>query len=404
MSSALTTNKVKSNISRIIFECWHTGHRIEYVGHLIKYVAKDELLKSSTVFVLGSELKKKLEINRYPIEGVQLYILQEEFDDFKVSRIRVLKKIKHLVSDYRNTSEIILLNYDFFQYSLFFINIPKHVAVKAIWFRPFIHLKTDTLKGKALLFLKKYILRSSIKLNSNLKKIFILNERNGVDSLNQSFFDDSSVPKFFFLPDPIDLSYMAPASQDELRIQFNFGLDEKIFLIIGSIDAKKNIENILAALLRIKDTTNTNIRLIIAGRISANYSRQFDQSIKSFESQKASSVSLTLINEFLSVDKFNFLIKLSDFMVMIYKDFYSSSGILGYSVKYRKIVLTTDKGLANSLTKEYQLGLRCDDSSIDEIAKSFSLALELNRNTIDPKYDKFLDDFSVERFSNILLQ
>jgi glycosyltransferase involved in cell wall biosynthesis len=390
-------NKAKKTI---IFECWGTGHRMAYVGYLLNYVSQNAHLSNQVVFLLGSDLYNKLKANGYDLTNTVIHVLPEEFDSPSIKASQAIGSIVRTIAEFPTISDVILLNYDLFQYSFLLSSPLKAFNVKSIWFRPIVHIPVKNFKSKLKLSAKLVLLKATLYLNSNISKLFILNDHEGAGRLNKKLFGGNR-QVFSFLADPVDEKRLPEETSGSVKQKYLLDSSAKNMLITGSIDAKKNIGNILTAICELPK--DVSVRLIIAGQIRSSYQAEFDQIMTSFHQRQdlQERIKIMTVPRFLTQQEFDEYMLVTDIVLMAYKDFYSSSGILGHAAKYRKPVLGSSVGLINDLIQQYEIGVTADPNDVKSIKHGIEQIL--TKNIVQQNYQRFLSDFTEEKFCKSLL-
>ena len=143
-----------------------------YVGYLLNYVARNASLSDQVVFLIGSDLYKKLKANNFDITNTFIHVLPEEFDSPGIKAPQAVDAIVETVSKFPTISEVILLNYDLFQYSFLLPSPLRAFTIKSIWFRPIVHFPAQSFKSKIKISAKFLLLKTTLSLNSNISKLF----------------------------------------------------------------------------------------------------------------------------------------------------------------------------------------------------------------------------------------
>ena len=206
---------------------------------------------------------------------------------------------------------------------------------------------------------------------------------------------------FSFLADPVDENRLPDEDFYSVKQKHALTGSAKNLLITGSIDAKKNIGNILAAVCELP--ANLSVRLIIAGQVRPSYKADFEAIIQSFRQRNdlQGRVTITTVPKFLTQQEFDEYMLAADIVLMAYKDFYSSSGILGHAAKYKKPVLGSSIGLINDLIRQYEIGVTADPNNVNSIRQGIEQIL--TKNIDEQNYQRFLEDFTEEKFCKSLL-
>jgi glycosyltransferase involved in cell wall biosynthesis len=203
------------------------------------------------------------------------------------------------------------MNFDLFIFSFLKKKYLGKIAVRTIFFRPFVHFPNINLNDKIKNFIKELVLKYVLVRNHNLEKIFILNDNVAVSLLNNIFFTlNKSNYKFHQLPDPVKKSKKVITN----RIK---NIDSVInFLVIGTIDEKKNVIALLEAIQSISNTSKQfKIKLTIAGKVANHFKQELiDKCLicrDSFE--------IEIIDKFLSETEFENNMEISECVFMAYK-------------------------------------------------------------------------------------
>ncbi len=389
---------MNSNLNILIYECDHSGHRVDYINHLVNYTIQNNTNSKSVLFVLGEELICKLIDQGCKLNLVNLHSLNKVYLGEKNRNKLLLKDLEKLIDKNQNIEKVILMNFDLFIITFFKSAFLKNTLIKTILFRPFVHFPKVKLKDKIKYLIKKIILKLVIIRNKNIEKIFILNDHEAVSKLNKTFFKMKELDyKFNHLPDPVK-NIMISNTKKIIDSQI-------IFLVIGTIDEKKNIIPLLKSLNSIAcNAKELKIKLIIAGKISNHFKLELIDKCQFY----GNSYVIEIIDKFLTETEFEKYMEISDSVFMAYKGFYSSSGILGHSISHLKPIIFSQGTLVEQIAKKYSIGFGCDPNSIDSIIDSVIEIIELTKdnNFIVEYLDRrkeFVLEYSPQRFCENLL-
>ncbi len=92
----------------------------------------------------------------------------------------------------------------------------------------------------------------------------------------------------------------------------------------------------------------------------------------------------------------------SDACLLIYKDFFGSSGLLGRAALHKKKVIGANVGLLHELISKNKLGITCDPSSVEEISKALLKVIDIHPEPV--VFDDFYKSYSPEIFLQTLLR
>lgn len=384
-------------IQTIIYESDHTGHRLDYVSHLIRFVKTEPSSNQATyLFLLNSELIKKLSDSGPDLAGLNIEAISNLYQGNRWQNFLLLKDLRARLHRHSNCTSVALLNFDRFQYSL--PVYPLKADVRTIWFRPLIHLPSTNIKDKLKMLGKTLLLNIIARRINASSKIFILNDLSGVKSLNNKYLLSQN-KVFNFLPDPVDTDFFLDVNPVEARKYLKLDTTKPVFLIIGSIDEKKNVPNSLEALAQSKELKAAQV--LIVGKVNQSYRQNLYNFIDEFR-KKNPHIEITSDDRYISQEEFHKYVLASNVILMIYRDFYSSSGIFGFACMYKKPVITSNIGLVGQLVKDFKIGYAADPLVVANIAEKIDLLCR-NRFAVNGDYDGYIRINKPEKFSALLL-
>ena len=333
-----------SNILVFTTDC--KGHHLEYLHHYYDYALRD--VGNKYVFCVSKDFNDVKSTYSWPeAENISFdFIADDDLEKcikggngflniIKLSFAKSLylkKKCKEHNIDVVHT--IMLMEYlpalPFF--------LPSKIDFRGIIYR--IALNDKTLSFKSRIVEK---IKYSLLVNSRIfKKIFVLNDKRSVKSLNEKYH----TTKFQFLPDPFPQTELPK----NVREKLNIPAENKIFLHFGGLGKRKGTLLIADAVSRMKKAEG--FTFIFAGRISKDCDKEFYQMINAVNN----GAQILVYNEFCTYDFLNSLAYTADYMLIPYENVTQSSGVLGYAAQYDKPVVGPDAGLLGDLIRNYRLG------------------------------------------------
>lgn len=386
----------------VIFESSYTGHRSEYVAHLMKFINTQPDLQGKYMFILNEKMRDLIG----KLSASQNYFIH--FIDFnkKQHRNSITKSffewkiVSEVIREHKSIREFIFMDIDPYLVLLVSPQFTKfNLSVKGILFQPYIHFKN--INGGISFFVKK-VLRNylfqkySIFINSNVHKIFILNDKNGVGIMNKQIKNI-----FFNLPDPIENSVHSIDPSVTLNIREKYGIKaaNKNLLVFGMIDDRKNIITIIDALRLLPAELKKNIHLIIAGKLSENVREKYMEHVERYKNE----VSIAYNDGFVNAEEREPLFQSCDLVLMAYINFFSSSSVLGHAIMHNKNVVASDQGIIGRIVTESKIGIAVDPANPVKIKEALT---ELLKNNSKFEYDSkmLIEEYSPINFSkNILL-
>ncbi|GAB3555241.1 glycosyltransferase [Spirosoma fluminis] len=343
------------------------GHNLGYILNIVKLLEQHELVDSrEIIFLFNLTVSSYLENIHNKYVNI-LYIndeentLLEQCQQLTERRAVEWKLIKKYAGEYA-IDEVIILEIDQYQLSIGSETTPFKVS--GIYFRP--HYRIETI-GSGLANRVKYWLWRQKKLaleyymcrNKSLHNIYILNDERAVQAMNQRICN-----VFRYLPDPI-YNYepaLIPISQ-----LYNIPQDRFVFLIFGAIDERKNIEIIFQAFARLSPEQARKATLLVVGRVKADYKKAL-ASVTNILTNGQPSLQLITDDRFIDNSEMETLFAECNVPLLLYRDFFVSSGLLGIAAKYNKPVLSSTYGVLGELTKKYQLGHCLSPKDVEGIA------------------------------------
>ena len=387
----------------LIYDSKVTGHHIEYIKHLLKYIVKHKL--NEFTFLLNPAAKEY--IKPYKSNICIDYIKTSEIEEINQleKQGKYIKRTtleRNYILDYaqkNNIIEIILLQIDSFEITLGSRKmLNSNILVSGILFTS--HTRTpyhfSRIKTKLWQFLQVcWMLR-----NKNLKNVFVLNDQNATNNLNKIHCSNT----FKYLPDPIVIKQHNDNLID-IREMLCIPKPRKIALILGSIYKTKNLENIIEAIIMLPVKHKQSITLLIqAGRC---YPESYEKDIRKFIIKKLKEdKDLSVIFRFKYIDEkeMNCIFKQVDYVFVAYKDFYTSSGVLNHAIKHQKPVLASRYGVIGDICKAYNLGELVEPYDIQSISKGIERLILRNTDfSIEKKLKNYIKWHHPSRFSSILL-
>jgi glycosyltransferase involved in cell wall biosynthesis len=272
-------------------------------------------------------------------------------------------------------------------------------VIKGILFQPYIHFTNQknvlhTIRYRYKNFLLQKLATAQ---NKQIKQLFILNDTRGVGSMNRRM---QSV--FRFLADPVQpgKTFIDPIRLSNIRDKFQLQADKKVLLLFGGIDKRKNVPTIIDAIRLLPEETKKNVQLLIAGKFHPDIKKEYSDYITANKNDFA----ISQFDGFVPDEERDALFTMADTIVMVYRNFYSSSGIMGHAMKYGKKVIVSDQGLMKNLADEYQPAMTADPTNAKKISIALQSLLNQKNNLGDSIAENFLRTHSPSNFSKSLLQ
>ncbi len=386
--------------STVIFESSFTGHRSMYISHLMKYINTHPLLHLQFVFILPAGMEPLLgSLNcseHYKCEFMDLgnknrFHVIRSFQEWNI--------VKRVLAKYPGLQEIIFMEIDSF---LFLISSREFrrfkLKIKGILFQPYIHFQE--IKGGPSFHFRKIwknfiIQKYSLLVNRHVKKLFILNDKQGVKVLNNKLKN-----LFGNIPDPIDIQHIEidPAFKKTITTKYQIDDSKKNLLVFGSIDNRKNLHTIIEALLLLPKEVKQNIHLIISGKFNKDCRSKYLKTIQKAQED----ISISYNDDFVKAPERETLFEYCDLVLMPYINFFSASSVVGHAIAHNKNIIGPDKGLLAKIIRDNKLGLNVNPHCKHEIRDAIEKIIG-NPNDFKFNGEQLIKEYDPAHFSELLL-
>jgi glycosyltransferase involved in cell wall biosynthesis len=368
------------------------GH---YIGFNQYILENFEIIEQScsgirVSFLFNRAAEKLLSFNEETSKRVSF--IDFEGENTMLNRYRMIRKIQKF-TDTGLVDHLLFMDLDQYQIPFYFTRFRSQIS--GILFRPHHRIETsndsksEIFKTDIRRFKKKLAEKLFIK-KSSIRNIFVLNDQEGVLDLNR--IHHSSI--FKYLPDPV-FSY-----RPDNKFNGTHEKDPEIYryLIFGSISERKNITNIIRAYDRTKFLYKTE--LLIIGPCSDEYYKKLCDNINALESMDGIYKTIFFKRGFVSNEEMDYYFSVSNVCLIIYKDFFGSSGIMGRASLHKMKIIGPNTGLLNELINTHKIGLSADPDDISKISRSL---IDIRDFKIDScEQEKFYKQRSPEKFISAL--
>jgi glycosyltransferase involved in cell wall biosynthesis len=367
------------------------GHYIGYNQYILNNIEQLEIAQPDRKysFLFNSEAKNYLNFPEYT-DGRIHFLDDNCWDNFSVKdKITLFRKVIRFAKEHK-TNHLFFMDLDQYQFPIFVSRFPSKLSLSGILFRPHHRIAYSSSNYSSKIAnkikrLKKILAEKFLTTKKGVQNIYILNDQEGVEYLNR--FHNTT--QFKYLPDPI-FSY--PSALQTLKKDGTFQ-----FLIFGSMSERKNITTILKAY----DITefNKETELLVVGSADSNYLTYLNSLISNFSSINATK-RIVLKAGFVSDEEMDNYFHQTDTCLLIYRDFYGSSGLLGRAALHKKKVIGANVGLLKELVEQNQLGITSDPKSIEDISNSLKKIIDIEIET--KQFELFYLQYSPNTFLKTL--
>jgi glycosyltransferase involved in cell wall biosynthesis len=324
------------------------GHYIGYNQYILDNFKEIENTVNGLhfLFLFNPQAKDLLNIND-EISNRVYFLENINMNENFINRINIFHAVSKFVSKHNITSTIFM---DLDKYQLAIALTKINCTVSGILFRPHHRItssnSTSTLKT-FLKRLKKRIAENILLSNKSVNRIFILNDTEGVSILNKRY----NTNIFQYLPDPI-FKYIDFTDKSENMSKNNV----YTFLLFGALNERKNITNIIKAYELANFSYKT--KLLIIGPGNPDYVNYLNTLVENNSHTIRNGNKLIEIkNEYVSNKEMEYYFSTSDVCLLIYKNFYGSSGLLGKAALHNLKVIAPNVGLLHQMVTKNNIGI-----------------------------------------------
>ena len=367
-------NQHSSKGSILFYDIQSSGHHKEYLQHIINHDAPDTpcyICVNSNLYPEFSNCSNKTIIQ------IPDHLTGRPADELRWIRSICTSQV---------ISSVFLLNID--PYIKFIRTLRNSgISISGIFFHPPHRITIpsgSTLRTSLSLLYKKiygYYLMHLAQRYGIIKVLFILDDRWGARYLDKRY-------KYQVrnLPDPVLPLKINNHGSDGVKDPANSQI-----LLFGSIFPRKNIEKLFIA---VKEQKITNCTINIVGKGDPAYVDK----LKSISADLP--VHVNIINRFVDLAEMAQWFSTTDIVLMVYKNFFGASGVLGYAAYFNKPVICSTGGLVEYLVTKYHLG-RCIDQGYHALKEALANCVQYKPSS----YNKvFLKNKTPENYCSNLFR
>jgi hypothetical protein len=357
------------------------GHYIGFNQYILDHFLQIEKTNPGIhfSFLYNREAQHLLQVNEsFP---QRIFYIDRYPKNSAINRYLMLLKIKKIAVG-NKADHLLFMDLDQYQLPFFLIKFP--VNISGILFRPH-HRITSSYRR-----IKKRISEKLIAKKKSFKNIYILSDAEGVGLLNNIHRAEC----FTFLPDPI-FNYLHPSDYALFKKKKSAVFQ---YLVFGSINERKNISNIISAYG--KANIPFASELLIMGPAKNEYAAYLNNIIAGIDSIDNIRKKVKIKNDFVTNKEMDLAFCHANVCLVIYKDFFGSSGVLGRASLHHLKVIGPNAGLLQKLIDGFKLGITADPDDINDIAKSMENIISFEINDAD--MNDFYTAHSPEKFLHSL--
>lgn len=393
-------NTAKKEATTIIFESSYTGHRSMYIAHLMTYINSHQDLHNKFLFILHNGMYDLLPALRlsenYDCEFIEI---NKKYNNHTLQSFLHWETVSKILDTRSNINAICFTEIDTYFVLIASKEFKRYkLKIRGILLQPYLHFKE--INGGILFYiknvLKNYImLKYALFRNSQIEKLFILNDKTAVSILNNKL-----KKKFYSLPDPIENHTFTSEPALSIKILRKYKIDKtkKNLLVFGSIDTRKNLISIIDALRLLPSNIKQNIHLVISGKLGIDAREKYIEHIEKYKDE----ISIAYNDDFVKGEEREILFQNCDLVMMPYINFYSASSVVGHAICYSKNIIAPNRGLLGKIVSNNRIGLTVDPYNLHEIKDAVTQLLYNNSN-FNYNGKSLMEEYSPSVFSKSLL-
>lgn len=370
------------------------GHRLGFMNNLMAYAAVSTP-QHTFLFLTNRSAEFSLESSAENIRTLALTAQEQAEIDAESQAVKKAHIEWEIICRYAldfKAERLIFMYLDSYQLEIG-RNQELPFKISGIWFSPYSRMEaeSDDLKARFQNFItktrKKFVMRWALK-NSNLDKIFILNDEEMPKWLNQG------TERFFTLADP----YFEYSSLPNFSLRQTYSIPEGnlVFLQFGYMDERKNLENIVRAFNELPEEQAKKSTLLLIGKFKPGFLAQV-------ENLKAGSYQMIVRDEFVSNEEMESSFAQADVILRMNIRFFGSSGIIGVAAQHNKPVIASNSGVMAEIVEKYHLGMLVNPYDSQEIAAAIS-RFHTVEDSLRIDGSKYRNNHDLATFGKTLLQ
>ena len=272
-----------------------------------------------------------------------------------------------------NCDHGLLMYSDFFQLPML-VSQRSPCPFSIIYFRPTYHYQKlsnyqPSWKGKFRAARKKWLIARVLKL-PKLERVYCLDTL-AIEYMKQYFKTKASIE---FLPDSFAIEPVTASRVDLLRSELGIDKSRKIFCLVGVLDRRKGVRELLEAAMTIPESDGKRICVLLVGKLQSDQEPEILALLKLMK--QSSAIQVLLLNEFVPDTEIQKYYELSDVILTTYQKHMGASSALIRAALAKRPVLSSDYGLMGEIVRRRQMGLTIDTTQPKEIARGILAFLE----------------------------
>lgn len=381
------------------------GHHHLYLGHLARYAAANQLFEIR--FLLPRELRDCVAAELSAEEARFFLPLVEVLEEdsawqrakriVKSEKLALMLYVELLNLREKDRSTLFYLHLESLIYQAAWSPIPRFNSAGLMFRTTFYYRRRrmldSGLRAKAVYFLK-YLTAFALEKRPGFEKIFLL------DPLAEEYArSEWKSKKYQWIPDPI-----GPAESDAHPVGSSLPTARRpiTLLIAGALHPRKGISITVEALALTSEATRRDLCVCMVGKPMRGFEQYVADNIARLREM---GIRTEADLRFVTDQEMDRAMAACDVILVPYRGFKGSSGLLIRAAHFGKPVIATDEGLLGYLVSKNGLGETVPVTDARPLAQCFERLADTGRvQNFDPHSARtFADTFDPEEFSALLL-
>ena len=262
----------------------------------------------------------------------------------------------------------LLMYFDFFQLPSI-MGAESPCPFSTIYFRPTFHYHTfakyvPSIREKLRAKRKEFVLRRVLR-NAKLERLYCLDSF-AVEYISQHFESQSQIS---LIADSFAVYESSKQRQSELRVELGIEPGRTVFCLLGVLDQRKGVKELLECLPLVPDEVASQSCLLLAGIVHTSQADEVHSLLEKM--QRQTSMQVILRDAFIQGDQVQHYYDLSDVILATYQRHMGSSSALIRAALAQKPVFSSDYGLMGEIVLRRKLGIAVDTGSPMAMANGF---------------------------------
>jgi glycosyltransferase involved in cell wall biosynthesis len=207
-----------------------------------------------------------------------------------------------------------------------------------------------------------------------------------------------------YLPDPVELESAETHNLPDLRSKLGIEPDRRVLLLLGALDGRKGIYQLIEAIALLAEDLCQKLCLILVGGTNATEQSKIQKGATALCQEKP--IQWIADYRFVSEAEVTAYVDLADVVLAPYQRHVGMSGILLLAAAAHKPVLSSNYGLMGELVSHHRLGVAVDSTQPAAIAQGLVRCLQEPLESLGDRQQMqaFATQHSAEQFAQTIFQ